>query len=270
MKTLHIKCLMVVVVLFLTGATVYANETDDRIESAAKNSYVFKNYLKDDSVHVSSKEGLVTLTGTVDQANHKSLAEDTVAHLPGVKNVDNKLEVKGNENATEGSDTWLALKVKTALLFHRNVSGLRTNVNVHDGGVVTLTGEADNQAQKDLAEEYVKDVDGVKEVKNEIKVVSGDKTTNNDQAKNEPKKDNNAGNDEQVDDASITAQAKMALLMHRSTSAISTKVDTDNGVVTLTGKAKNAAEKDLAAKLVQDIRGVKSVVNKMEIVDDNK
>ncbi len=38
----------------------------------------------------------------------------------------------------------------------------------------------------------------------------------------------------------------MTLLYHRSTSAINTKVETKRGVVTLYGKASNAAEKDLA------------------------
>jgi osmotically-inducible protein OsmY len=42
--------------------------------------------------------------------------------------------------------------------------------------------------------------------------------------------------------------AKMTLLYHRSTSALNTSVKTKNGVVTLTGKAKNASEKDLATK----------------------
>jgi osmotically-inducible protein OsmY len=36
-------------------------------------------------------------------------------------------------------------------------------------------------------------------------------------------------------------------------------------VVTLTGKAKNAAEKDLAAKFANDVNGVKSVKNKIDI-----
>jgi len=70
---------------------------------------------------------------------------------------------------------------------------------------------------------------------------------------------------ENIDDASITAQAKMTLLFHRSTSAGNTKVETNGGIVTLSGKARNAAEKDLAAKLVTDINGVKSVVNNMTI-----
>jgi hyperosmotically inducible protein len=36
-------------------------------------------------------------------------------------------------------------------------------------------------------------------------------------------------------------------------------------VVTLAGEAQNAAEKDLAGKVVNDINGVKSVVNNMTI-----
>jgi osmotically-inducible protein OsmY len=57
----------------------------------------------------------------------------------------------------------------------------------------------------------------------------------------------------------------MSLLYHRSTSGLKTKVETKNGVVTLHGKAKNAAEKDLATKFAKDVNGVKSVENLMTI-----
>ena len=57
----------------------------------------------------------------------------------------------------------------------------------------------------------------------------------------------------------------MTLLYHRSTSALNTSVTTKNGVVTLSGKAKNAAEKDLATKFANDVNGVKSVKNRMTI-----
>jgi osmotically-inducible protein OsmY len=50
---------------------------------------------------------------------------------------------------------------------------------------------------------------------------------------------------EKIDDASITAQVKSSLLSHRSTSSLRTKVETTDGVVTLHGTAKNAAEKSL-------------------------
>jgi osmotically-inducible protein OsmY len=162
--------------------------------------------------------------------------------------VDNRLEVKG-ERPAENSDAWLTTKVKTMLLFHRNVSAM-TEVNTKDG-IVTLRGEATSQAQKDLTTEYAKDIEGVKDVKNEITVT---KT---------PKKTRTAG--EKIDDASITAQVKMTLLYHRSTSALNTSVTTKKGVVTLGGKAKTAAEKDLATKFANDVNGVKEVKNRMTI-----
>jgi osmotically-inducible protein OsmY len=79
----------------VTSMPVLASKTDDRIESSAKKSYVFKTYLKDDDIKIQSKDGVVTLTGTVSEEAHRSLAQETVANLPGVKSVDNRLEVKG-------------------------------------------------------------------------------------------------------------------------------------------------------------------------------
>jgi len=236
--------------LLVTTTALRATETDDRIESSAKKSHIFKTYLKDDAITLRSKDGIVTLKGTVAEGSHKSLAQDTVEGLPGVKSVDNELKVKGEANA-EHSDGWLNTKVKTTLLFHRNVRATKTGVDVKDG-IVTLSGEANSQAQKELTTEYAKDVEGVKEVKNEMTV-----------AKILSKLDETIG--EKIDDASITAQVKSSLLSHRSTSALKTKVSTTDGVVTLHGIAKNDAEKSLVTKLVTDIDGVKSVVNKMTI-----
>jgi hyperosmotically inducible periplasmic protein len=249
MKTMLKLAVMMVAIIALLAAssTVYASK-DSRIESTAKKTYVFKTLLQDDDIKIASKNGAVTLTGTVANVHHKSLAQETVANISGVKSVDNKLEIKGTAPA-ENSDAWLTTKVKTMLLFHRNVSAM-TEVN-SAGGIVTLQGKADNMAQKDLTTEYVKDVDGVKDVKNEMTV-----------GKTAKKKQTMGG---KIDDASITALVKMTLLYHRSTSALNTSVATKRGVVTLTGKAKNAAEKDLATKFVSDVNGVKSVNNKMTV-----
>jgi osmotically-inducible protein OsmY len=56
-----------------------------------------------------------------------------------------------------------------------------------------------------------------------------------------------------------------SLLSHRSTGALNTKVETTDGVVTLSGIAKNAAEKSLVTKLATDSNGVGGVVNNMTI-----
>ena len=236
--------------LLLASVPLRASETDDRIESSAKKSHVFKHYLTDDAIKTESKNGVVTLTGTVAEDSHIGLASDTVSGLPGVKSVDNQLVVKG-EAPAKHSDAWVGMKVKTALLFHRNVTATKTDVNVKDG-IVSLSGEASSLAQRELTTEYAQDVEGVKVVKNEMTI-----------AKTPAKPGKTLG--EKIDDASITAQVKMALLSHRSTSALKTKVETTDGVVTLSGIAKNDAEKSLVTKLVTDINGVSNVINNMTV-----
>ena len=42
------------VVLLALSVPVHASKTDDQIVSSAKNSYVFKNYLKNDDVKIQS------------------------------------------------------------------------------------------------------------------------------------------------------------------------------------------------------------------------
>jgi len=256
--TYRLSLIVTVASLFLFNVSLFASETDDRIESSAQESYVFRTYLKGDDIKVQSKDGAATLTGTVANESHKSLAQETVANLPGVTSVDNKLVEKSDIPAAH-SDAWLLAKVKTTFLFHRNLSATDTEVIV-ENGIVTLRGESTSAAQKDLATEYAKDVEGVKAVNNEMTVATAAK---------EPAK-STVGQKvdtivEAIDDASVTALVKTTLMYHRSTSALNTTVKTKDGMVTLGGKAKNAAEKDLATKLVSDVHGVKSVVNNMTV-----
>jgi osmotically-inducible protein OsmY len=137
------------------------------------------------------------------------------------------------------------------LLVHANVSATATHVQVNDG-VVFLTGTVDNRAKRDLTEAYVKDIEGVRSVNNGLVV----KEVTSDQ-------DRTAGTI--VDDASITSQVKYALLTHRSTSALKTKITTNDGNVLVRGDADSAAEKDLVTKLTNSVRGVRSVDNEMTV-----
>jgi len=242
--------LIVATTVLVTGLLLIASETDDRIEAAFNKSYACRVYLQDDAIKAESKNGVVTLTGQVSEASHKYLAQEAVAGLPGVKRVDNRLVVK--LEGTEESDTWIRAKVRSVLALHRNVSGSKTEVDIHDG-VITLRGAATSLAQKELATEYAEDVKGVLRVTNAMIVKGGFVRAVEPPA-------------ESIDDASITAQVRLALLSHRSTSSSNTTVGTAEGVVTVGGVAGNLAEKTLVSKLAADIIGVKSVVNNMTIV----
>jgi len=250
MKTM-LAIVLTAALTLVVGVPLLGSTVDDKIESSFKSSYVSMTYLKDDSVKIAAKDGIVTLTGTVSEESHKSLAEETAAGLPGVTRVDNKLEVVGGHGVN--SDGWITAKVKATLLFHSKVSA-GTEVNV-DAGIVTLGGTADSTDQKTLTGEYAGGVDGVTEVKNNMTVSKTRSTATKEKDKAIAK----------IDDASITAQAKMALLFDRSTSALKTTVKTTNGVVTLTGQATTKVARDHATRLVSDINGVKSVSNQMTL-----
>jgi hyperosmotically inducible protein len=227
---------------------LHANEADDAVESSFKKSFVYKAYLDREHIKISSKNGVVTLSGHVSNESYKPIAQSTAESLPGVKSVENLIEISGNP-PVKNSDAWIKMQLQTALVLHRNVNAGKTDIYVNNGEVV-LRGEAASHAQKELTTEYAKDISGVKDVKNEMTIPSADQTLG-----------------EKIDDASVTAQLKMALMLHRSTSAIRTNISTNNGVVTLSGKAKNASEKDLVSKIAQDVKGVVGLVNNMTISD---
>lgn len=249
MNTIHTLALVAAGTLFVSGAPLHAAEADDRIESSFSKSYAYTTHLKNDAIKAVSHDGVVTLTGQVDNPSHKDLAQETVANLPGVRRVDNRLRVK--LEGTEKSDTWIQAKVRSVLALHRNVGGSSTQVDIKDG-VITLRGLATSEAQRELLSEYTEDVDGVLRVINVMTVAK------------RPAKPNEMVV-VAIDDASITAQVKVALRSHRSTSALSTKVETTEGVVTVSGTARNLAEKTLVSKLAADILGVKSVINTMTL-----
>lgn len=245
MKT---KTLSLLIALLASPVLLSASsDTDRKIEDAAKASYNYRTVLED-QVKVSVEDGIVTLSGTVQDKDDKALAVDTVENLPGVKAVKNDIKVE--PKYPEKSDGWMALKIRGRLLVKANVSATATTVAVKDG-VVTLGGTADNQAQKELTGLYAKDIDGVQSVNNEIVV--------------NPPAATATSIGEKIDDASITAQVKYALLTHKSTHALKTKVTTNEGVVVVTGVASSDAEKSLVSKLAKDVRGVQSVKNEMTV-----
>lgn len=246
--TYHTNPLTIVLAaaVLLASTPLGASEIDDKITSAFAKTYVYKVYLRDDAVRASAKDGVVTLTGSVAEASHKALAQETAASLPGVIRVDNQI-VSTAEGETGGSDGWIASKVRIALLMHRNVNATGTVIEVKEG-TVTLKGTASSLAQKELTSEYAKDIDGVKAVQNDMTVLVPAPQAERTQA-------------EKVDDASIAGQVRTALKTHRSTFPMQIGVEARNGEVTLTGIARNEAEKSLAGKLVTDIQGVVEVRN---------
>jgi osmotically-inducible protein OsmY len=71
---------------------------------------------------------------------------------------------------------------------------------------------------------------------------------------------------ETIDDATITAQVKTALLNDKDVAGLRIDVDTFKGVVTLSGAVKTAAERDKAMAIARKVDGVSDVKSTLQIL----
>lgn len=68
-----------------------------------------------------------------------------------------------------------------------------------------------------------------------------------------------------IDDTTITTQVKARLLENKDVAGTSISVETLNGVVLLSGFAKNTTEKVTAESIARKVNGVKSVRNEIVV-----
>jgi hyperosmotically inducible protein len=68
-----------------------------------------------------------------------------------------------------------------------------------------------------------------------------------------------------VDDSTITAKVKSAMVRDKDVSASNINVDTNRGTVRLTGTAKSAREADRAEQIARSTSGVKAVRNEIRV-----
>jgi osmotically-inducible protein OsmY len=75
--------------------------SDERIRESVSEALEHDEHIDATHIEVVVKNGEVTLTGTVDDRQTKRAAEDCIAHLPGVKDVQNSLRVQGERTQNQ-------------------------------------------------------------------------------------------------------------------------------------------------------------------------
>ena len=68
-----------------------------------------------------------------------------------------------------------------------------------------------------------------------------------------------------IDDATITASVKAKLVADKPANLTRVDVDTNNATVYLNGVVESAEQKDRAEQLARQAKGVKSVVNNLQV-----
>ncbi|MEH8017302.1 BON domain-containing protein [Rheinheimera muenzenbergensis] len=172
--------LTMMIALALTTTAVAANDWKDGakdawIDGKAETTLLLNGNLNSFDINTDVKDGAVTLTGKVENSVDKALAEELIENLDGVTEVNNQLTVmaSGKHSSDKDNsglkDAKIATVVKTRLLFESEVSGTAIDVDAKNG-VVTLQGEVDSDAEKDLAVAIAKNTSDVNRVIDKLDV----------------------------------------------------------------------------------------------------
>ncbi|MES2664375.1 MAG: BON domain-containing protein [Pseudomonadota bacterium] len=236
------------------------NINDARREAQIWTTYALNRNLQASELSVTVHGNKATLSGKVEEGVSKELAEQIALGVEGISSIDNQIVVdadytsnsKPTKNRAYGKkieDFTISATIKSKLLWSKHADGLSVAVDTKDG-VVTLSGTAQTDAARDLAEQLANNTAGVVSVNNLLKIKGQLGQSPSQQAS------------EKISDAWITTKVKSTLLYSTEVKGSAISVKTENGIVTLSGNLRSDIERDLAIQHAKNVRGVKEVVAK--------
>ncbi len=140
--------------------------SDGDIHQALERRLVNDDQVAVHSIDVLVKDGIVTLTGTTNTLFEKGRIQTVAEMVKGVRSVVNRIQVEPSQPI---KDDDLQQQVKNALFVDPATDSYEVDIHVEDG-TVTLTGIVDSFAEKELAMDVARQVEGVKVVQNDISV----------------------------------------------------------------------------------------------------
>lgn len=169
---------MAVGALILAIATSACSETDAGVTTKVKAKLTADDTVKAYQIDVDTREKVVTLKGTVDNAAAKAQAVRLARETEGVTSVVDDIVVSARNAGpampdvpADMSDAGITAAVKTKLLADPDVAGLKLDIDTLNG-VVTLAGRVRTAAEKAEAIRITRETSGVKDVNDKITVGS--------------------------------------------------------------------------------------------------
>jgi osmotically-inducible protein OsmY len=150
-------------------------------------------------------------------------------------------------------DAVITTRIDTTFLLNERLSPFSIKVSTQDG-VVTLVGGVPASAERQLAEDIARSVDGVKDVINKITVLPATKP----QA---PKR----GLKQKAEDLTVSASVRAQLLYYSEMKGLTITVKTENNVTTLSGVVETEDQKKRIGDLANETRGVDRVINNLTV-----
>jgi osmotically-inducible protein OsmY len=139
---------------------------DRYIADAIEDEYHFDHAINVNRINVNVIDGIVELTGVVDNLKAKERAANIAQLIKGVRSVSNRIVVDPPDTLT---DEKILSMVKDAILVNPATYLFEIDVTVYNG-VVSLVGTVDSYQKKELCGNIAKSVNGVIDLNNDIKV----------------------------------------------------------------------------------------------------
>ena len=222
----------VIILAVATADAAMPLVTEMSISDAIEDEMLLDRAVPSQMIDVATIDGIVTLTGTVDNLLAKERAARISRSVKGVRSVVNKITVTPPVLRT---DREIREDVEEALLFDPAADAYEVNVSVANN-TVTLTGTVDSWQEKQLCGKVAKGVKGVMAVENELQVAWSRNRT----------------------DPEIMAEVEKTLRWNTLVDHALIDVSVMDGKVELSGVVGSAAEKN-EAFMDAHVAGVKSV-----------
>jgi osmotically-inducible protein OsmY len=216
------------------------HKTDAQIQKDVLEELRWDARVKETDVGVEVKDGIVTLNGTLGTWTARVAAQEAAHRVAGVLDVANDIRVKP-DGTYERTDSEIAKAVRQALEWDVSVPDERIQTTV-SGGVVTLEGTVALWTEHDDAGRAVRNLAGVREVRNLIAV--------------EPPA---------IDTHRLRAEIEGALARHASHAAKHVQIAIADGKVTLKGDVPSWAERKAIVGAVRGTPGVRRIDNQLRI-----
>ena len=210
-------------------------KTDAQIKQDVLDELVFQPNIEETQIGVIVEDGVVTLSGVVNEYSKKAAANKVAKSVIGVKAVAEDIEVKYGDEFKK-TDKEIAKAAVNALEWNASVPKEKVMVFVEDG-YIYLTGEVVWDYQRNAAKRTLQNLLGVKGVINNIEIG--------------PK----------VEPHNVEEQITKALERSADLEAKGIRVQVDGHTVQLKGKVHSIKEKELAEKAAYKAPGVLQVQN---------
>jgi osmotically-inducible protein OsmY len=145
-------------------------KTDEILQKDVQEAIKWEPQLHTTEIGVIAKNGIITLTGTVDNYYKKNEAEKAAKKVNGVKAIVEKIEVKQN-NTKSINDNYIAEKILNVFKSNFSIPDEKIKLKVEKGWV-TLEGNVNWNYQKEAAKNAVIALMGVRGVTNNIRTKS--------------------------------------------------------------------------------------------------